>query len=100
MNEDPFQLSDIALKWMIDELDLLPDDQILWNKSKDNFTKRFRDSYLEALTSTIHDTLRFGGGSAGYQVILWNFLGKPAPIPSTRNHTFCPLNHYEAVYSY
>lgn len=78
VNDDAFQLSDIALKWMIDELDMLPDDQIVWDKSKESFLNRFRDNYRAAITSTVHDTLSFGGGSNAIQVLLWNLLGKCA----------------------
>ncbi|KAI4152372.1 MAG: hypothetical protein LQ340_002943 [Diploschistes diacapsis] len=38
-SKDPLQLSDIPLKWMIDELEKLPDDSITWNKEKDNFLR-------------------------------------------------------------
>ena len=77
---DPFQLSDIALKWMIDELDNLPadGDRIRWDvESKGDFVRRF-DSDLheeQAVQAPIHDTMAFGGGSSFSKTIFWKFMG-------------------------
>ena len=72
---DAFQLSDIALKWMINELEEL-DDQLKWGTSKDDYLKRFEDHREKAISSQIHDTLSFGGGTSWLKVLFWNFLGE------------------------
>ena len=80
--KDAFQLSDIALKWMIDELDHLPGnargkgDQVEWNaKEKDSFERRFYAKRHGAIESPLHDTMVIGGGSGLGKVIFWNFMG-------------------------
>ncbi|OCL04165.1 hypothetical protein AOQ84DRAFT_356540 [Glonium stellatum] len=72
MKGDLYQLSDIALKWMMDELDKLPDDQIEWNVHKDDFIKHYDEE--QAVTARIHDTMRFGFGVSWLKVIFWNFM--------------------------
>jgi uncharacterized protein (DUF2235 family) len=73
---DYFQLSDITLKWMIDELDALPNDRVRWNSDvKCSFLERFNLHRAKAISSRMHDTLRFGGGSSAGIVCFWNWLG-------------------------
>ena len=88
VKDDPFQLSDIALKWMIDELGKLKDhpkfgpgkgDQIIWNAGKDGFLKSYEKRRLEALSGKQHDTMKFGGGSSRMMVIFWNLMGMSPP---------------------
>jgi hypothetical protein len=75
-DSDYFQLSDIALKWMIDELDHLPNDTVRWNSDvKCSFLERFNLHRAKAIGSRLHDTLRLGGGSSVGTVIFWNLLG-------------------------
>jgi hypothetical protein len=75
-DSDYFQLSDIALKWMIDELDALPNDKIRWNPDvKRSFLERFNLHRAKAILSRMHDTLRFGGGSSAGNVCFWKWLG-------------------------
>ena len=75
--EDEFQLSDIALKWMIDELDSLPknEDHVLWNEQKEYFLKRFAKHSRQAITGRMHDTLSIGGGSSLGKSLLWRLMG-------------------------
>ncbi len=51
--DDPLQLSDLSLEWMINELDALPakhpTDQILWNDNKDIFLANFHRKVATAL---------------------------------------------------
>ena len=73
---DYFQLSDIALKWMMDELDHLPKDKPQWDeKEKDSFLRRFARSRHYAIGARMHDTMSFGGGSSFGKVLLWKFMG-------------------------
>jgi len=73
---DYFQLSDIALKWMMDELDALPNDNVRWNSDvKCSFLERFNLHRGKAIASRMHDTLRFGGGCSAGNVLFWNWLG-------------------------
>lgn len=75
-----FQLSDIALKWMIDELDNIKDDNVQWNAdAKCDFLCRFNKHRDKAIKSFMHDTLKFGRGSSVGKVTLWNFMGKRLP---------------------
>jgi hypothetical protein len=70
------QLSDVALKWMIDELDLLPEEGVAWNESKDAFLAHYRRRYPEAISSRINDNLKFSITESARSVLLWKFLGK------------------------
>jgi uncharacterized protein (DUF2235 family) len=75
-DSDYFQLSDIALKWMIDELDALPNDRVHWNSDvKCSFLERFNRHRAKAIRSRMHDTLRLGGGRSVGKVCFWNLLG-------------------------
>ena len=76
---DSFQHSDIALKWMIDELNTLGKDghdQIQWDK---NSIKTFNEGYKkkedDAIRAQMHDTMRIGGGCSIGNVIFWNIMG-------------------------
>jgi uncharacterized protein (DUF2235 family) len=71
-----FQLSDIALKWMMDELDALTSDRVRWNSGiKCSFLERFNLHRAKAIGSRMHDTLRFDGGCSVSKVCFWNWLG-------------------------
>ena len=75
-DSDYFQLSDIALKWMMDELDALPNDNVRWNSDvKCSFLERFNLHRENAIRARMHDTLRFGGGSSAGKVFFWKWLG-------------------------
>jgi uncharacterized protein (DUF2235 family) len=77
---DPYQMSDIPLAWMIRELEILgdkdPASAIKWNSRKKGFKTHFFDKKKEAYNGVMHDTLRIGGGSSLFKVMLWNFMGK------------------------
>lgn len=77
--QDPFQLSDLSLAWMIDQLEHLalknPQEAVVWTKRKEGFKKRFRQRRDQALKSALHDTLRFGRGTSFFKVLLWKFMG-------------------------
>ncbi len=88
---DPVQLSDIPLAWMITELEHIKSNdgasKIAFNENVDVFLKNFHGKEEQAYTAPIHDTLKFGGGCSWHNVIFWNIMGKqPAvykSIPST-----------------
>ncbi|EUC32794.1 hypothetical protein COCCADRAFT_37312 [Bipolaris zeicola 26-R-13] len=75
---DPYQMSDIPLAWMIRELEIIGEQEpaaaIKWNKRKDGFKKHFYKKQEQAYKGTMHDTLKVGGGSSLFKVILWNFM--------------------------
>lgn len=76
--KDPLQLSDIALEWMISELDALPlkhpADQIAWNEHHDIFLENFHKNMDQAVTARMHDALKFGGGGSWTSTLFWHFL--------------------------
>ena len=100
-NDDHFQLSDIALKWMVDEVDDVENkendlvERIKWDTNeKASFLKRFHDHKDEMIGARMHDTMKFGGGSKPYIAILWNVMGitpSPYPYPSLTNADFQSL---------
>ncbi|CAN9080060.1 unnamed protein product [Alternaria alternata] len=77
-SQDPYQMSDVPLAWMIRELEQLGADDdksaIKWNKKKNGFKKSFFRKINEAYESPMHDTLTVGGGSSFFKVMLWNFM--------------------------
>lgn len=77
---DPVQLSDLALEWMIAELDALPakhpTDQIDWNKHKDTFLTNFHNKVADAVKAPMHDILKYGGGASYFSTFMWHFLGQ------------------------
>lgn len=79
---DRFQLSDIALKWMIDEIDNVElsykdsMEPLAWDrKEKSSFLNRFQKHQDQMISARMHDTMKSGGGSSTFKVILWNFMG-------------------------
>ncbi|MCJ1243570.1 hypothetical protein MMC30_000767 [Trapelia coarctata] len=75
VSQDLFQQSDIALKWMIDELEGITSDQIAWDTDrKKEFMDCFELNRKIAVSSQLHDTMRYGGGSSPGKVFFWNFL--------------------------
>ena len=98
---DPVQLSDIALEWMITELEMLAKsshkhgkakgdetvdkakkektdkaDRIAWNYHKKIFLYNYYSKVKDAVTAPQHDMLKWGCGSSWYMFIMWKLLGK------------------------
>lgn len=80
VRRDPFQLSDIALSWMIRELELVgqqhPSAAVKWRKSVKGFKRRFQKRKEQALRGILHDSLAFGQGTAFFKVLFWKWMGK------------------------
>jgi hypothetical protein len=80
--KDPFQLSDIALKWMIDEIIAIPGETLAWNETElQDFRNRFAarelksaDPAKRAIAARMHDTMAFDGGSSWGKTLFWNFM--------------------------
>ena len=81
---DYFQLSDIALKWMVDEIDNVEkkyanlEHRLAWDKDmKKSFLDRFEMNKEDMIGARVHDTLtRDGGSKSKFTIALWNFMGK------------------------
>ncbi|KAL9614168.1 MAG: hypothetical protein Q9167_001320 [Letrouitia subvulpina] len=74
-SSDWFQLSDIPLKWMIDELDNLRTDRLHWNEeNKQDFLARFARSRSKAIKARMHDSMAFGGGSSFGKTMMWKLM--------------------------
>ena len=77
--EDPLQLSDLALQWMISELEALPAkhaaDQLLWNSHKNIFLENFRRKAPTAVQAPMHDILKYGGGVSRTATFMWRIMG-------------------------
>lgn len=83
---DPLQLSDIALEWMLSELRNIPAEEgapkLSFNSNLDVFLKNYSANRHQAFTAAIHDPLVFGKGLSWYSVIMWNIMGETAIILS------------------
>ena len=80
---DYFQLSDIPLKWMVDEIDDVeqerdPEDRVAWDTvEKASFLNRYEaNRVLMTETARMHDTMTFGGGSSWTMSLMWKWMGK------------------------
>jgi len=79
--ENALALSDIALGWMLREIQELPAEQCIagpLNLNMEKVTKfetQLSNRKEDALLSKEHDVLRFGRGVSWFKVIMWNILG-------------------------
>lgn len=90
LDDDALQMSDMALDWMIREVELVglkePESQVRWCHSKELFKANMNNKTLTENKKTrlqefviegfMHDTLRFGYGSSFFKVLMWKFMGK------------------------
>lgn len=82
VRKDPFQMSDVALSWMIRELELVgeanPQAAVKWSNNVNGYKRAFarETSQKQALKGFIHDSLSFGTGTGFFTVLLWKFMGK------------------------
>ncbi len=77
--DDPLQLSDLTLEWMISELDALPAkhpaDQIKWNEHRDIFMHNFRHKAATAVQAPLHDILKWGNCVSQISTFMWRIMG-------------------------
>lgn len=77
--DDPVQLSDITMNWMIEQLDeigkLEPVNALVFNRNKDVFTHNFSGKRRDAQEARLHDPLKFGGGESWINVMGWRIMG-------------------------
>ena len=104
-DKDYFQLSDIALKWMVDEIDNVESsrkdrlDRFAWDpEEKASFLKRFfqkrkddKGDKDEVISARMHDTMTWNGGSSKFKVILWNLMGKSVSHLANAPLTVCRI---------
>ena len=80
--KDAFQLSDIPLAWMIDELEAVKaadeaNNGLIFHPQKLKlFKDEFKARQVEAYEGPVHDPLSFSGGCSFGQVLLWKFMGR------------------------
>lgn len=88
IRKDAFQMSDVALSWMILELERVgevdPQAAVKWSNNVNGYKRAFarETSQKQALRGFIHDSLRFGTGTGFFTVLLWKFMGKSSQLPS------------------
>ncbi|KAJ4137276.1 hypothetical protein NW768_002858 [Fusarium equiseti] len=88
LDDDALQMSDMALDWMIREVELVglkdPKSQVRWCHSKELFKANMNSQPPAVDTKSkvqefviegfMHDTLRFGYGSSFFKVLMWKFM--------------------------
>ncbi|RGP66299.1 short chain dehydrogenase reductase family [Fusarium sporotrichioides] len=88
LDDDALQMSDMALDWMIREVDVVgrehPESAVRWCHTVEGFVKNMSDK--ERVTTHVvkgfmHDTLSFGYGSAFFKVLMWKFMEMLPGIP-------------------
>lgn len=86
VRKDPFQLSDVALSWMIREVELVgeldPRAAVKWSTNVAGYKRAFSTakSQKQAVKGFIHDSLRFGTGTGFFTVLLWKWMGESSSI--------------------
>ncbi len=97
-DNDYFQLSDIALKWMVDEIDNVELsredslDRFAWDREeKISFLQRFQKHQSEMISARMHDTMTWKGGSSKFKVILWSLMGNSVFRFANTSLTMCRM---------
>lgn len=81
VRKDAFQMSDVALSWMIRELELVseadPKSAVKWSRNAKGYKTAFKkpENQRQALKGFIHDSLAFGQDTGFGTVLLWKFMG-------------------------
>ena len=77
--EDPYQMSDIPLHWMINEIKevgkLNEDYALKWSDRCTGFERNFDDKKEQAFAAKAHDTTVIGGGASFTKTLFWKFMG-------------------------
>ncbi|RGP77591.1 short chain dehydrogenase reductase family [Fusarium longipes] len=81
LDDDALQMSDMALDWMIREVELVglkdPKSQVHWCHTKDSFKTLMNNKTKvqeHVIKGFMHDTLSFGYGSSFFKVLMWKFM--------------------------
>ncbi|KAF9874997.1 hypothetical protein CkaCkLH20_07691 [Colletotrichum karsti] len=78
MGCDRLQLSDVALAWMIDEVEDVgrqdPSAALKWRENLHVFKHHFADKKKQAMKGPIHDSLAFNTGTGFFTVLLWKLM--------------------------
>lgn len=94
--KEDIQLSDVALEWMINEINSIPEPQeekLAFNHRRDEFLKRMHAKRADAIEdSLIHDALSFGKGWNWLGVMFWWLFGMQFPSPTQRKCEIKVLN--------
>lgn len=84
-SEADVQLSDVALEWMLEEIEQLPEppaEKLAFNHRHTEFMDNMKVKRSTAIETTpCHDALKFRKGWAWPQVIFWWILGKFSAPP-------------------
>lgn len=94
LGADRLQLSDVALAWMIREVEIVgekdPSAAVKWRKNVHDFKEHFAKKKKHAMKGAIHDSLALGRGTSLFKVLLWKFMGKTSPqIPGLTSNIWC-----------
>ena len=83
LHDDYLQMSDMALEWMIREVDSVgrtnPQAAVHWDhRAIESFQDLMRGEFMEkqVLHGPMHDCLSFGFGTALFKVLMWKLMGK------------------------
>lgn len=109
LGADRLQLSDVALAWMIREVELVgekdPSAAVKWRDTVHHFKEHFAKKKNHAMKAVIHDSLALGRGTSLFKVLLWKYMGKntslqfqhltPQILVLTRPHRMAP--HHQAL---
>ncbi|KAH7191641.1 hypothetical protein BKA60DRAFT_601589 [Fusarium oxysporum] len=88
LKDDALQMSDMALEWMIREVDIVgkqhPGCQVKWCDTLGAFKTSMKVAGTveeRIIKGFMHDTLRFGYGSSFLKVFMWNLIETLPGIP-------------------
>ncbi|ENH69260.1 hypothetical protein FOC1_g10004796 [Fusarium oxysporum f. sp. cubense race 1] len=88
LKDNALQMSDMALEWMIREVDIVgkqhPGCQVNWCHTLDAFKNSMKVADTvekRVIKGFMHDTLRFGYGSSFLKVFMWNLIETLPGIP-------------------
>ncbi|KAL0943399.1 sporulation associated protein [Colletotrichum truncatum] len=75
---DRLQMSDVALAWMIREVELVgekePTAALKWRENVKDFKARYAKKKKQAMKGVIHDSLAFNCGTGFFTVLLWKLM--------------------------
>jgi hypothetical protein len=82
LDDNALQMSDMALDWMIREVDIVgkqhPGSQVHWCHTLDDFKQNMNmvdRVEKDVIEGFMHNCLRFGYGTSFFKVLMWNLIG-------------------------